>query len=362
MSEQWNDICMMFSGGLDTTLAAAKLLDADPRCRLHLLTFCNGICMRVERSRSHVVELQEQYGTDRVLHRIEYVTEIFEEIRNPILEHIRRSGSTLAFDLCCRLSFETAAIIYCVNNDIHRLADGTNIDQGRLFLEKPAYLEMARAYFAEHGVEYFSPVYERIGGREGRVEQLRARGFSTGPKRLEKLNITSSLTHQPFCLFVFHTYFFTSFVTNLPVLRRGIAKLNMGLEEALDLRADRQEVGRAIIARRTQRAQDITADGLRLDERFCTTRLCGRDGVEIALPRGATIDLDALEAAWKVRPGFLRQGGYLRAKHGDLELEAYADGRIIVTGTRDRERATEVYRDQVVAAGVVGVAENPPAG
>ncbi len=342
------EICMMFSGGLDTTLAAARLLEEDDTSRLHLLTFCNGLCVRVDHSKIHVEELRELYGADRIVHRISYVTEIFEEIRRPVWEQIRKAGSTLAIDLCCRLSFETAAIIYCVNNGLSRLADGTNVDQGRLFLvEKPGYLKVAREFFDSYGIDYFSPVYQRLDGREGRVEELRRRGFTVGPKALEKFNITSSLAHQPFCLFGIHTFFFTSFLRSLPLLGRGIARLNLDLEDAIALRLDRQEVARGIIARRTATAAEDGDGKLRIDDRFCTTRLCGRNGVEISLPRGATIDLDLLVESWSGDGEIFREGDYLKHSIGAMEVEVYRDGRVIVTGTRDRDEAIAVYRDRV---------------
>lgn len=356
MTEPRHDVAMMFSGGLDTTLAAARMLEEDPQLRLHLLTFCNGICVRVGNSRVHVAELQARYGPERVLHRIEYVTELFAELRRPLPELVRRAGSTLVFDLCCRLSFESAAIIYCRVHGIQRLADGTNLDQGRLFLETPAYLEVTRAFFAEHGVEYVNPVYGRLDGRQGRVDQLRARGLSTGPKALERLNITSSLAHQPFCLFAFHTFFFTSFLAKTPGLRRGIAQVNLPVERAIAVRLERQEVARRLIAARTARVEAVLEQGLRIEERACTTRLCGQEAVQIDLPPGTRIDLDRLEAAWGPEVERLRQGSFLRGRFGDLSVEVDTDGRVVVSGTQERERALRAFQQRVVAPGALGVA------
>ena len=347
-----NEICMMFSGGLDSTLAAARLLEDDTSTRLHLLTFCNGLCVRVDQSKTHVGELRDLYGADRIVHHISYVTEIFEEMRRPVWEQIRKAGSTLAIDLCCRLSFETASIIYCVNNGLTRLADGTNVDQGRLFLEKPAYLKVVREFFAGYGVDYFSPVYQRLDGRVGRLEQLRSRGLSVGPRSLERLNITSSLAHQPFCIFGIHTYFFTSFLRDLPLIGRGIARLNLDLDDAVALRLDRQEVARRIIAGRTAAMED-GADTVRISEQLCTTRLCGRNGVEITLPRGAAIDLESLAGSWADDGEILLEGDYLRRRVGALEIEVYRDGRVIVSGTKDRGEAIAVYQDRIARAGVV---------
>ncbi|MDD5630336.1 MAG: hypothetical protein PHU21_14825, partial [Elusimicrobia bacterium] len=164
MTPGTRDVCMMFSGGVDTTLAAARLLEEDASVRLHLLTFCNGFCVKVGSSRTHVLELQEKYGADRVVHRIVYVSEFFQRLRRPLPGLIRKYGSTLVVDLCCRLSFETAAVIYCLNNGIREVCDGTNIDQGVLFLERPDYLRVVQSFFASQGIEFSSPVYAASGG------------------------------------------------------------------------------------------------------------------------------------------------------------------------------------------------------
>ena len=241
MTERTEELGMMFSGGVDTTLAAIKMLEENRCRRLHLLTFCNGYCVNVGSSRVHVDELRKLFGEERVVHEIIYVTELFERLRSPVTELIKEYGSTLVIDLCCRLSMESAAIIYALNQGITEICDGTNIDQGRLFLERPEYLRVSKEYFASFGIRYFSPVYARSGGRAGRMKELADRGISTGPKLFEKLNITSSLFHQPFCLIGIHTFFFTSFVRKAPLLKHVIARYNLDVDTAIRCRLDRQK-------------------------------------------------------------------------------------------------------------------------
>lgn len=350
------DVTMLFSGGLDSTLAAAQLLEAGAP-RVHLLTFCNGFCVKVENSRVHVDELQSMYGADRVLHQITYVTDIFEELRRPLMNLIREYESTLVFDLCCRLSFETAALIYCVNNGVERVACGTNMDQGRLFLERPEYLEVVTDYFAEYGIEYFTPVYARMGGRQGRIDKLQERKISTGPRFLEKFNITNSLFQQPFCLVAIHTFFYTSFLRDVPGIGRISKRFNLSTEDAIRLRLDRQEIARKIIAERTAKASaDDEVDGVKIQERFCTTRICGQNAVELTLPKNTRIDVEKLASIWA--KGAKVYGGLLRAKRGKLQFEVFPDGRIVVTGTKNREDAVAAYESQVAINDVFSIADD----
>jgi hypothetical protein len=356
MKAKYKELAMMFTGGVDTTLAAARILESGQAERLHLLTFCNGMCIAVNNSGVHVEELRRKYGKDRIIHEISYVTETFEELRSPVTELIKEWGSTLIVDLCCRLSFETTAIIYCINNGITDICDGTNIDQGKLFLEKPEYLRVAKEYFASYGINYFSPVYARSGGRKGRMKELSDRGITVGPKIFEKLNITSSLFHQPFCLFGIHTFFFTSFMREAPFLKHVIEKYNLPVERAIEARLNRQEIGHRIIATKTAgwSAEEI-AEGLKVLDRACTTKLCGLNGIEVALPPGTRIDIDTLTALWKDQGEVTREGNYARLKLGKLDIQAFANGRAVINGTKDRDRAVELYRDHVACHDVFSV-------
>ncbi|MCX5795278.1 MAG: hypothetical protein NTY77_07290 [Elusimicrobia bacterium] len=339
------DVCMMFSGGVDTTLAAAHLLEEDASVRLHLLTFCNGYCVKVGASKTHVVELQEKYGADRLAHRIIYVSEIFERLRRPLPELIRKYGSTLVIDLCCRLSFETAAVIYCLNNGIREVCDGTNIDQGVLFLERPDYLRVIREFFASQGIEYFSPVYARSGGRLGRRQEMLKRGFSIGPRFLERLNITSSLFRQPFCLIGIHTFFFTSFLRRLPLLKNVIERCNLPVDRAIACRLERQAIAREIIRENVKPSQG--AESVKIQERICTTRLCGQSAVEISLPFGTRIDLERLASSWQGQGAITRDGGLLSLSVPGAEVRVLVSGRVEIHGTKDQAQAIALYQRYV---------------
>ncbi len=332
---------MMFSGGVDTTLAAAKLLEQGAVDRLHLLTFCNGLCVGVERSRIHADELRDKFGADRVQHEVIYVTELFEEIRSPLRELITTYRSTLVFDLCCRLSMETRAIIYALEHDITAIADGTNIDQGKLFLERPEYMRVSKDYFASFGIRYYSPVYARSGGRRGRYDEMVRRGFTIGPYALEKVSVNACLMYQPFCLFGIHTFWFTGFMRKAPLLKRVIRRMNLPLERAIDCRIDRQDVARGLVEQRL--ALDDDSEGIRIADRYCTTRMCGINSVELAFPRGTVIDVDELATLWGGFGEVTREGAIVRLRSPGVDVQAFPDGRVQVNGTKDRDKARLLF-------------------
>jgi hypothetical protein len=344
MSEAGKDLVMMFTGGTDTTLAADKIAEAGEYRRIHLLTFCNGICVRVERSRVHAEELVRKHGADLITHEIIYVTELFKRVRSPLKSMIKEYDSTLTFDLCCRLSMESRAIMYALDHDITEICDGTNIDQGRLFLERPEYMRVSKAFFASFGIRYFSPVYAKAGGRLGRRDDLIRRGFTVGPSFFEKLNISSCLSTQPFCLMAFHTFFFTSFMRKVPLLRGFISKHNLPLDRAIELRLEREKTARAAIEEHVafNSAEELPGT-VRIQDRFCTTRLCGRNAVEFAFPKGTRLDVEALAIAWAAEGTVTADGNLVRLKQGRVELEAYSTGRVLISGAGDAAAATEVF-------------------
>lgn len=358
MTPAAGELCVLFSGGTDTTLLAARLLEDQGVRRLHLLTFCNGICVRVDRSRIHAGELARRYGADRVIHEIIYISEIFHRMRFPLGELVRKYRSTLVFDLCCRLSMETAAIRYARDRGIGVVCDGTNIDQGRLFLERPDYMRASREFYASYGIDYSSPVYAPAGGRMGRREELVRREFSVGPKILEKLDISCCLFQQPFCLMAFHTFFFTSFLRKAPLLRTLIARHTLSLEAALELRRDREETARAILEEhRTFELSGLAGAGapeVAIRERYCSTRLCGKNAVEIAFPRGTAVDIPRLAGLWSALARVTLDGETLRRGVGRLEAVIYPDGRILIEGTRDVEKALGMYRELDIPEDIFG--------
>ncbi len=350
MEPDRKELVMMFTGGTDTTLAADRIAKSGAYQRLHLLTFCNGICVRVERSRVHADELMKKYGADLISHEVITMTELFKKIRSPLKAMIKKYDSTLTFDLCCRLSMESRAIMYALDHGITEVCDGTNIDQGRLFMERPEYLRVSRAFFASYGIRYFSPVYEKEGGRISRRNELIRLGFSVGPEFFEKLNISSCLSTQPFCLMAFHTFFFTSFLRNAPLLKRFISKHNLSLDRAIELRLDREIVAREAIDAHVA-FNKIGQDGgdVRIQEHYCTTRFCGQNAIEVSFPKGTTLDIDALAAAWASEPGMVRDGNVVRLKRGKVEIEAFSTGRILVRGASDSAKAIAIFNDLVAA-------------
>jgi hypothetical protein len=244
-----NEVALMYSGGLDTSYVALRL--AEEFDRVHLVTFCNGMCFRPGASRKHVTLFRGMFGAEKFVHALVPSAPIFRELRKGLAWEMVRHRSPLLFDLCCRLSMETAAIDYCRRHGITLIADGSNpASQGEIFLQQEAYLETSRRYFAAHGISCIAE-YNTISKRALISAELRKRGIVTGAGWLEKLSISSQLHTQPFCIWAPVPFFFTSFLRKLPFIRY------------FDL-----PVGRAIIFRRKKEAQaELILERLRRGKR-----------------------------------------------------------------------------------------------
>lgn len=211
------EIALMYSGGLDTTYIALQL--AEKFSKVHLLTFCNGFCVRVDASKKHVSLLREKFGTDKFEHSIISVAPILSFLKKGLWKDIIKTRSPLLFDLCCRLSMETAVIFYCLERGIKYVTDGNNPDtQGEIFLQQEEYLNKAGAFFSQYGIQYVRPC-EYLESRNRVTKKLEEAGIKTGVNLLGKIGITTQLFTQPFCLWAPITFFFTSNIRKLPFVK-----------------------------------------------------------------------------------------------------------------------------------------------
>lgn len=80
-----------------------------------------------------------------------------------------------------------------------------------------------------------------------------------------------------------------------------------------------------------------------------TTTLCGRNSVQVSPPAGSRIDLEALAARLSAVGSIERNRFLLRAKVEGVELTVFGDGRAIVSGTQESDRARALYARYVGA-------------
>jgi|GEM_PF-1196560 len=230
------EIALMYSGGLDTTYAALQL--AEEYSKVHLLTFCNGACIRVGASKKHVTMLRDKFGRDKFEHSIISVANILRFLKKDLLKDMARARSPLLFDLCCRLSMEVAVVFYCLEREIKYVTDGNNPNtQGEIFLQQEKYLDKAVDFFSKYGIQYIRP-YKNLMSRKDLTGKLEASGIKTGVNLLGKIGITTQLFTQPFCLWAPVAFLFTSNIRKLPF----IGYFSLSTEDAVAFRLKKEKL------------------------------------------------------------------------------------------------------------------------
>jgi len=256
----YGDVAVSFSGGLDTTLGVLLMLEHFER--VHLNIFCNGYCLRVHAPHERVEQLRRIYGDDRIVCTTTASRPSLDAMLPRFGADLKRTGSPLIFDLCCRLSMEVELITYCLRHGITHAADGLNCAQPVIFMLMPEYIQLADRFMEEYGIQFLHPVYH-FGDREQRRKLLDDNGLNVEVKAISLVQrlgilpqISEQITLQPLCYAQLPIFLLTSPIRHAPVLR----KFGLPLALAQQYRLERQELAREHIVQR------LEAAGLRLED------------------------------------------------------------------------------------------------
>ncbi|OGW75955.1 MAG: hypothetical protein A2Z72_04640 [Omnitrophica bacterium RBG_13_46_9] len=235
------EIALMYSGGLDTTYAALTL--AETFSKVHLLTFCNGVCLRPRASRKHFSMLREKFGRDKFEHTVIPIAHIFAFLRKNIIKDMLKYRSPLLFDLCCRLSMEIATILYCMDKRVSYATDGSNPrTQGQMFIQQEGYLKLVDKFFSRYGIESVRS-YNMLCSRDEIRQRLRDKGINTEVRWLRFLGISTQLFTQPFCLWAPVAFLFTSATRKIPLIRY----FSLSQEKAIIYRMEKEKLAQRFI-------------------------------------------------------------------------------------------------------------------
>lgn len=245
---RYGDAAVSFSGGLDTTLAVILLLEHFER--VHLNIYCNGYCLRVHSPHARVEQLRERFGHDRIVTTTTTMRDILDELLGEkYLSELRRTGSPLIFDLCCRFGMEIATTLYCLENDITYAVDGLNSAQPVIFILEPDYIRMASDFMGEYGIQFLHPVYH-FGDRDQRRGLLEENGMNQEVKAISFVQrtgilpqISEQILTQPLCYAQGPIFLLTSPLRNAPILR----KFGLPTDQAMAYREERQVIARRLI-------------------------------------------------------------------------------------------------------------------
>jgi len=154
------DIVVLFSGGTDSTLAAA--LCAERFDRVRLVTYSRFGIASVENSRVNAAALMDRFGRDRITHEIIDVDEVFKFVSyENYLSNLRKHG-LMNLSTCglCKLSMHVRTVQYCQDNGVRNVCDGANSGMTMFPDQMKSVIVRLQAMYREFGIDYSNPVFD----------------------------------------------------------------------------------------------------------------------------------------------------------------------------------------------------------
>jgi len=177
------EVAVMFSGGIDSLLAAVLLQKEFDK--VHLITFDKGYLeFGLKNNLPNIERLKKTYGEEKFVNKIIDIKDILKKVSiKSLLKEYRYYGMEVVWCVACRLSMNAGALIYALENNLEAYADGSNKDQipskeniigtAENF---PKVVQKLKEFASRYYVDFLTPVYD-YGGREERRKKLRELGF-----------------------------------------------------------------------------------------------------------------------------------------------------------------------------------------
>lgn len=149
---------ILFSGGLDSSLAVCKMIENGYKAEL--LHFDQGALISNSLVQIRYNELKKVYSDS--LQDIHYnnVAGLFRRIALVSLEDDIKTYGVSLVCVGCKLAMHVQSIIFCKKNNISCMADGSTERQKRYGEQREVALNFIKNLYREHSIEYVNPVYQ----------------------------------------------------------------------------------------------------------------------------------------------------------------------------------------------------------
>lgn len=148
---------VLFSGGLDSSFASCLMIEQG--YDIDLLHMNHGALLSNNLPALRYQELVNAYPqSDIALHHMN-IAGFFRAIS---LASIERDILTYRVNLVCvgcKLAMHARAIIYCLQNDIKVVADGSSKRQERYGEQRRIAIGRIKSLYEKYGIDYLNPVY-----------------------------------------------------------------------------------------------------------------------------------------------------------------------------------------------------------
>jgi len=162
MSRSKEDASVLFSGGSDSTLAAA--ISAGQFRKVHLLNFHHSGMQSVGKSTVNVERLQRKFGENRFIFKLLDIEKPFRKIYyTNYSEDLKRYGTFLAAATCniCQLAMHAETIVYNVKQNIQYTCDGYKREKEHVYIVMAKEgVNLLKSFYSKYGVKYENPVHD----------------------------------------------------------------------------------------------------------------------------------------------------------------------------------------------------------
>lgn len=172
-----NEISLMFSGGIDSTMAALTL--SEQYEKVHLLTYCNGHGhFYMKNSKKRARELADKYP-GKFIHSFISIEDIFEKIvLDTLLEDYEEFKSGFIWCMGCKITMHTRSIIYNLENNIKLMSDGSSMDTDEMVEQMPISVSLIMLFYEKYNIGFSVPVYKQT--RQEKIKRLKELRFNMG--------------------------------------------------------------------------------------------------------------------------------------------------------------------------------------
>ena len=155
------EVSVLFSGGSDSTLAAAFM------CRqfekVHLLTFLRSGISSVDNAKISAQRLEQKFGKDKLTHKFINMEQTFKKLYyDDYTRDFKQYGVFLVAGTCfaCLLAMHTETIIYNLKNKINSACDGYKKEKEHIYVPMSKEgIVYTKELYAKYGIDYLNPVY-----------------------------------------------------------------------------------------------------------------------------------------------------------------------------------------------------------
>ncbi len=199
-----NEIALMFSGGIDSTATAIAL--AEQYDKVHLVTYKNGYGHYYHhRTTDKVAELNAKLG-GKFVYTLISTKEHFDKILvSQVLKDYKEFKSGFIWFMGCKMAMHMRSAIYCMENGLRLMTDGSNSDTNEMVEQMLISLTMIRFFYESYGIDFGTPVYECT--REESRKLISELGLPMGIKVMDRhlciqpTCIAGELYYMPYLLF-----------------------------------------------------------------------------------------------------------------------------------------------------------------